>query len=72
MFSDSVATETIEGKSRDEAVKLSNKAVIDALGGLPAQEKHRSNLAADAVRAAIEDYWSRQKGAKDEAVQPEG
>jgi nitrogen fixation NifU-like protein len=62
----------IKGKSLDEAVKLSNKAVADALGGLPAQEKHRSNLAADAVRAAIEDYWSRRKGTKAEGEQPEG
>jgi nitrogen fixation NifU-like protein len=68
----SIATEMIKGKSLDEAVQLSNKAVADALGGLPAQKMHCSNLAADAVRAAIEDYWSRQKGAKDEAVQPEG
>jgi nitrogen fixation NifU-like protein len=68
----SIATEMIKGKTLDEAVKLSNKAVADALGGLPAQKMHCSNLAADAVRAAIEDYWSRQKGARDEAVQPEG
>jgi len=68
----SIATEMIKGKSLDEAVKLSNKAVADALGGLPAQKMHCSNLAADAVRAAIDDYWSRQKGAKDEGVQPEG
>ena len=71
-FSDSIATEMIKGKSLDEAVRLSNKAVADALGGLPVQEKHCSNLAADAVRAAIEDYWSRRKGAKDEGEQPEG
>jgi nitrogen fixation NifU-like protein len=58
-ISDTVATETIKGKSLEEAVKLSNKAVADALGVLPAQEKHCSNLAADAVRAAIEDYSSR-------------
>ena len=64
VFSDSVATETIEGKSRDEAVKLSNEAVADALGGLPAQKMHCSNLAADAVRAAIEDYWSKNKDAQ--------
>jgi nitrogen fixation NifU-like protein len=68
----SIATEMIKGKSLDEAVQLSNKAVADALGGLPAQKMHCSNLAADAVRAAIDDYWSRQKGAKDEGVQPEG
>jgi nitrogen fixation NifU-like protein len=71
-FADSVATETIEGKSRDEAVKLSSKAVADALGGLPAQKKHCSNLEVDAVGAAIEDYWSRRKGAKGESEQPEG
>jgi nitrogen fixation NifU-like protein len=71
-FSDSVATETINGKYLDEAVRLSNKAVADGLGGLPVQEKHCSNLAADAVRAAIDDYWSRRKGAKDEGEQPEG
>ncbi|HUS69653.1 MAG TPA: Fe-S cluster assembly scaffold protein NifU [Anaerolineae bacterium] len=68
----SIATEMIKGKSLDEAVKLSNKAVADALGGLPAQKMHCSNLAADAVRAAIDDYWSKQKGAKDEGEQPEG
>ena len=68
----SIATEMIKGKSLDEAVQLSNKAVADALGGLPAQKMHCSNLAADAVRAAIEDYWSRLKGAKDEGEQPEG
>ena len=68
----SIATEMIKGKPLDEAVKLSNKAVADALGGLPAQKMHCSNLAADAVRAAIDDYWSRQEGAKDEGEQPEG
>ena len=71
-ISDMVATETIEGKSLEEAAKLSNKAVADALGGLPAQKKLCSNLAADAVRAAIDDHWSRQKGAKGESEQPEG
>lgn len=67
----SIATEMIKGKSLDEAVKLSNKAVADALGGLPAQKMHCSNLAADAVRAAIEDYWSKEKGTKNEGEQPE-
>lgn len=62
----SIATEMIKGKSLDEAVKLSNKAVADALGGLPAQKMHCSNLAADAVRAAIEDYRSRQEDEKGE------
>ncbi|NIN64122.1 MAG: Fe-S cluster assembly scaffold protein NifU [Anaerolineae bacterium] len=62
----SIATEMIKGKPLDEAVKLSNKAVADALGGLPAQKMHCSNLAADAVRAAIEDYRIRAEGKKDE------
>ena len=57
----SIATEMIKGKPLGEAVKLSNKAVAEALGGLPAQKMHCSNLAADAVRAAIEDYWGKQK-----------
>ena len=57
----SIATEMIKGKPLEEAVKLSNKAVADALGGLPAQKMHCSNLAADAVRAAIEDYRSKGK-----------
>jgi nitrogen fixation NifU-like protein len=57
----SIATEMIKGKSLDEAVQLSNKAVADALGGLPAQKMHCSNLAADAVRSAVEDYLSKQQ-----------
>ncbi len=65
----SIATEMIKGKPLDEAVKLSNKAVADALGGLPAQKMHCSNLAADAVRAAIEDYWDKQKKPAQEARQ---
>jgi nitrogen fixation NifU-like protein len=67
----SIATEMIKGKSLDEAVNLSNKAVADALGGLPAQKMHCSNLAADAVRAAIEDYRSKEKGTKNEGEQRE-
>jgi nitrogen fixation NifU-like protein len=67
----SIATEMIKGKSLDEAVKLSNKAVADALGGLPAQKMHCSNLAADAVKAAIEDYWSKNKEADARADNPE-
>ena len=68
-------TVSLQRRSRgglEEVVKLVNKGVADALAGLPAQKLHCSNLAADAVRPAIEDYWSRQKGAKGEAGQPEG
>ena len=60
----SIATQMIKGKSLDEAVGLTNKAVADALGGLPAQKMHCSNLAADAVRAAVEDHQSRQEAGK--------
>lgn len=66
----SIATEMIKGKSLEEAVKLSNKAVADALGGLPAQKMHCSNLAADAVRLAIEDYWDKQKGEEAKGDKP--
>lgn len=65
----SIATEMIRGESIDQAVQLSNKAVAEALGGLPAQKMHCSNLAAEAVRSAIEDYWSKQEEREDEHSQ---
>jgi nitrogen fixation protein NifU and related proteins len=52
----SMATELVKGKTLEEAEELSNKAVAAALGGLPAQKMHCSNLAADAIHAAIKDY----------------
>lgn len=55
----SMATEMIKGKSIDEALTLSNKAVVEALDGLPAQKLHCSVLAEEAVRAAIRDYYDR-------------
>ncbi|MGE5529278.1 MAG: Fe-S cluster assembly scaffold protein NifU [Patescibacteria group bacterium] len=55
----SMATEMIRGKTLDEALALTREAVAEALGGLPPNKMHCSNLAADAVRKAIEDY--RQK-----------
>lgn len=58
----SMVTEMVKGKSIDEALKISNKTVAEALGGLPAQKMHCSNLAADALHRAIEDYYKRQKG----------
>ncbi|HCT89813.1 MAG TPA: Fe-S cluster assembly scaffold protein NifU [Lachnospiraceae bacterium] len=57
----SMATEMIKGKSIDEALELSNKAVVEALDGLPANKIHCSVLAEEAVKAAIEDYRSRQQ-----------
>lgn len=52
----SVATEMVKGKSVDEALEISNKAVVEALDGLPAQKIHCSLLAEEAIHAAIEDY----------------
>ena len=46
----------VMGKTLDEAAEISNRAVAEALGGLPAQKMHCSNLAADALHLAIEDY----------------
>jgi len=58
--SSSMATEIIKGKTLDEALKLSNKAVAEALGGLPAVKMHCSVLAEEAIKGAIEDYKSRK------------
>ncbi|HHU62921.1 MAG TPA: Fe-S cluster assembly scaffold protein NifU [Clostridiales bacterium] len=52
----SIATEMVKGKTIDEALKLTNKAVVDALGGLPSNKVHCSVLAEQALKAAIEDY----------------
>ncbi|HOB20091.1 MAG TPA: Fe-S cluster assembly scaffold protein NifU [Candidatus Atribacteria bacterium] len=56
----SMSTELIKGKSIHEALKLTNKAVAEALGGLPPVKMHCSVLAEDAVKAAIEDYLKKQ------------
>ncbi|MDD4833561.1 MAG: iron-sulfur cluster assembly scaffold protein, partial [Lutispora sp.] len=55
----SIATEMIKGKTVDEALELTNKAVVDALDGLPPQKIHCSVLAEEAVKAAIEDYKNK-------------
>ena len=55
----SMATELIKGKPVAEALELSNKAVVEALDGLPAQKIHWSVLAEEAVRAAVKDYFDR-------------
>ena len=61
--SSSMTTELIKGKSIDEALKLSNEAVSEALGGLPPAKQHCSVLAEDALRAALEDYKKKQSAA---------
>ena len=55
----SMATEMIKGKSIKEALELSNKAVVEALDGLPPRKIHCSVLAEDAVKLAILDYYKR-------------
>lgn len=59
--SSSVLTEMIKGKTLDEALKMTNKRIADALGGLPEEKVHCSVLAEDGVKKAIEDYKIRQK-----------
>ena len=56
----SMATEMIKGKTIEEALKLTNKAVMEALDGLPPVKVHCSVLAEQAIKAAIADYYKRQ------------
>ncbi|WP_088226228.1 Fe-S cluster assembly scaffold protein NifU [Desulfosporosinus sp. FKB] len=56
----SMVTEMVKGKTLDEALEISNAAVAEALGGLPPAKMHCSNLAADALHAAIKDYHEKQ------------
>ena len=58
--SSSMATELIKGKPLADALKLTNKAVTEALDGLPAHKLHCSVLAEEAIRAAVKDYYDRQ------------
>ncbi len=55
----SMATELIKGKKVEDALELSNKAVVEALDGLPAHKIHCSVLAEEAVAAAVKDYYDR-------------
>ncbi len=55
----SMATEMIKGKPIDEALELSNKAVVEALDGLPTHKIHCSVLAEEAVKAAVKDYYDK-------------
>lgn len=56
----SMVTEMARGKTLEEAKKITNKSVAESLDGLPPQKMHCSNLAADALHAAIEDYLKKQ------------
>ena len=64
--SSSMATELIKGKPVEEAAALTNKAVTEALDGLPAHKLHCSVLAEEAIRAALKDYYDRNGIAYDE------
>ncbi len=57
----STATEMVKGMSVEDALKLTNKRVVEALGGLPAQKLHCSVLAEEAIKKAIEDYRSKKQ-----------
>ena len=57
----SMVTELVKGKTIDEATEISNRAVVEALGGLPPIKLHCSVLAEQALRSAIEDYRQKQK-----------
>jgi nitrogen fixation NifU-like protein len=72
----SMVTEMVMGKTLPEAAEISNRAVAEALGGLPPVKMHCSNLAADALHLAIADYLTRS-GREDEVAEivgplPEG
>ena len=55
----SMATEMVKGKTVDEALSLTNKAVMEALDGLPTEKIHCSVLAEEAVKAAVKDYYDK-------------
>ncbi|MGE5894978.1 MAG: Fe-S cluster assembly scaffold protein NifU [bacterium] len=59
----SMITEMAKGKTLDEAMAISKESVAEALDGLPPQKMHCSNLGADALRKAIEDYRKKKKSA---------
>ncbi len=58
----STATEMVKGMTVEEALKVTNKKVVETLGGLPAQKLHCSVLAEEAIKKAIEDYQAKKAG----------
>jgi len=60
----SMVTEMVKGKTLEEALAISKEAVANELGGLPPQKMHCSNLGADALKKAIEDYKSKQSASQ--------
>lgn len=64
----SIATEMIKGKTLSDALTLSNRAVVEALDGLPPQKIHCSVLAEEAVKAAVKDYYDRNSIEYDDKI----
>ena len=69
--SSSVATEMVKGKTIEEALAVTNKQVVDALGGLPAYKLHCSVLAEEAVKSAVKNYYDRNGIAYDKSKFPD-
>ena len=69
--SSSMATELIKGKPVSEALSLTNKAVVEALDGLPAHKLHCSVLAEEAIKAALKDYYDRNGIEYDHKIFPD-
>ena len=69
--SSSKATEMIKGKTIDEALAVTNRQVVDALGGLPAHKLHCSVLAEESIKSAIKDYYDRHGIEYDHSKFPE-
>ena len=69
--SSSMATEMIKGKSIHEALELTNKAVAEALDGLPAHKMHCSVLAEEAIKAALKDYYDKNGIEYDHSLFPD-
>ena len=69
--SSSMATELIRGKTIEDALAVTNKQVVDALGGLPAHKLHCSVLAEEAIKAAVKDYYDKNGIAYDHSKFPD-
>ena len=69
--SSSIATEMLKGKTISDALKLTNKDVVEALGGLPAQKLHGSVLAEEAFKSAIQNYYDKNGIAYDKKDFPD-
>ena len=69
--SSSMATELIKGKTIENALAVTNKQVVDALGGLPAHKLHCSVLAEEAIKSAVKDYYDKNGIAYDKSKFPD-